>query len=238
MQKSLLIFEAKLAHIVVIFVLVIFFVSIASADDLVPKSLPNQESEYKSSEKKAQELVGQVDNSKLNPEKLEESKVSDVLTTKEEESQKFLKFENESNTTEIDIPIQNSSEQSQSEKEVADEKSEDKDNDLDDSNLQEQSTDSNLSPDEKNAVESTHELSETTEEHGVQDESGLVVMGDGKKYLQSIVSLKVNYEELDILSTILKDQSNNLLVLADDMTAFEIKEEYLNIGLWTNSIHI
>jgi len=226
MQKSPLIFEAKFAHIVIIFVLVIFFVSTASADGSVPKALPNQESEYKSSEKKAQELVGQVDNSKPYPEKLEESKVSDVLTKNEEESQKFLKFENESNAT--DILIQNSPEQSQSEKEVPDEKSEDKDNDLDDSNLQEQSTDSNLGHDEKNAVESTYELSETTEEHGDQDESGLVVMGDGKKYLQSIVSLKVNYEELDILSTILKDQSNNLLVLADDMTAFEIKEEYLN----------
>jgi outer membrane usher protein len=228
MQKSLLIFEVKFAHILVIFVLVIFFVSTASADDLVPKALPKQESEYKSSDKKAQELFGQVDNSKPDPEKLEENKVSDVLTKKEEESQKFLKFENESNTTEIDIPIQNSSEQPQSEKVVPDEKREDKDNDLDDSNLQEQSTDSKLVPDEKNAVESTHELSKTTEEHGDQDESGLVVMGDGKKYLQSIVSLKVNYEELDILSTILKDQSNNLLVLADDMTAFEIKEEYLN----------
>ena len=98
MQKSLLIFEVKFAHILVIFVLVIFFVSIASADDLVPKALPKQESEYKSSDKKAQELVGQVDNSKPDPEKLEESKVSDVLTKKEEESQKFLKFETESNT--------------------------------------------------------------------------------------------------------------------------------------------
>lgn len=62
----------------------------------------------------------------------------------------------------------------------------------------------------------------------VQDESGLIKMRDGKKYEESIVSLKVNYEESDLLSTILKDESNNLLVLAEDMTPFEIKEEYLD----------
>ena len=226
MRKSLSIFEAKFA----------------SADDAIPKALPEQKKESKATDVQAQELagssvksnpisiiqnlVGRADNPKNDLERPQEIKVSDIPTRKEEECQEFLKLEKELNIT--DVPIQNSSEQSQAEKGVPDKQNEDKDNDSDDRNLPEQSTGSKLVPDEKNAAELTHELSKTTEESGSQDESGLVLMGDGKRYLESIVSLKVNYEESDVLSTILKDQSNNLLVLAEDMTPFEIKEEYLD----------
>ena len=98
--------------------------------------------------------------------------MSDIPTRKEEECQEFLKLEKELNIT--DVPIQNSSEQSQAEKGVPDKQNEDKDNDSDDRNLPEQSTGSKLVPDEKNAAELTHELSKTTEESGSQDESGLV----------------------------------------------------------------
>ena len=63
-------------YIVIIFVLVIFFVSTASADGSVPKALPKQESEYKSSDKKAQELVGSL--IKSNPISNQNNEVKDV----------------------------------------------------------------------------------------------------------------------------------------------------------------
>jgi len=191
----------------------------------VPDAQPQKlsESENTSHEKVIeiiQDLIGRTDVPKDQPEKPQEIDVSDI-PLKKEESPPVIEQEK---GDDINGSPADSSELLSAPTEVEEEQNEDNKG----SDSSQSIPDPAIVPDTKNKEVQVQESAKSEVKGESEQESGLIDMGDGKKYEQSIVSLKVNYEESDILSTILKDQSNNLLVLAEDMTPFDIKEEYLD----------
>ena len=170
-------------------------------------------------------LIGRADTPKDKPEKPQEINISDVPLQKEE-APPVIEEEKEYDINDLrsDLPEMLSTPTA-----VSDKQNEVKKDNKNGSDLPDSISDLAIVPDTKNKEVQLQESPRATEGNEESEEkSGLINIGDGKKYEQSIVSLRVNYEESDILSTILKDQSNNLLVLAEDITPFDIKEEYLD----------
>ena len=194
------------------------------SDAQYQKLLGSENTSQKKVTEVIQDLIGRADVSKDKPEKVPEIAISDIPLKKEEfEPVIEPKEEDDINDSPSDLP-----ELLSAPKEIEEEQNEVKNEDDKGSALSQGIPDAAIVPDTKNKEVQVQESAKSEVKGESEQESGLIDMGDGKKYEQSIVSLKVNYEESDILSTILKDQSNNLLVLAEDMTPFDIKEEYLN----------
>jgi hypothetical protein len=170
-------------------------------------------------------LIGRADTPKDKPEKPQEINISDVPLQKEE-APPVIEEEKEYDINDL---RSDSPEMLSTPTAVSDKQNEVKKDNKNGSDLPDSISDLAIVPDTKNKEVQLQESPRATEGNEESEEkSGLINIGDGKKYEQSIVSLRVNYEESDILSTILKDQSNNLLVLAEDITPFDIKEEYLD----------
>ncbi|MBM3466371.1 MAG: fimbrial biogenesis outer membrane usher protein [Alphaproteobacteria bacterium] len=195
------------------------------SDAQYQKLLGSENTSQKKVTEVIQDLIGRADVSKDKPEKVPEIAISDIPLKKEEIKPVIESREEEDiNDAPSDLP-----DLLPIPKVVQEEQNNGKNNDDKGSDLPKSIEETDIVPDAKNKEIESQELPKAVEvNEKSREESGLIDMGDGKKYEQSIVSLKVNYEESDILSTILKDQSNNLLVLAEDMTPFDIKEEYLD----------
>ena len=244
MRKPSLIIEIRFLGkvLVVVAVLDILFSTISLASNSLQKQVKS-ESDLKEGEPKAQKLsgaagisgnkipeiihglIGRADTPKDKPEKPQEINISDVPLQKEGAPPvKEQEKEYDINDLRSDSPEMLSTPTA-----VSDKQNEVKKDNKNGSDLPDSISDLAIVPDTKNKEVQLQESPRATEGNEESEEkSGLINIGDGKKYEQSIVSLRVNYEESDILSTILKDQSNNLLVLAEDITPFDIKEEYLD----------